>query len=66
MVVEPDDDEMEAMELAKVSYKWALRRLDKAYPTYEFGGVSNDTTVVANEDNSMPCACGQGRAGMWS
>ena len=54
-----DEDEDEAAEHATISYKYALRRLAKVYEGYEFGGVSNDSNAVANEDNSKPCPCGE-------
>ena len=54
-----DEDEDEAAEHATISYKYALRRLAKVYEGYEFGGVSNDSNAVANEDNSKACPCGE-------
>lgn len=60
-----DDSEDEAAEHATTAYKYALRRLGKLYPELTFGGVSNDSTVVAGKENSVPCRCGEGRAGMW-
>ena len=60
-----DDSEDEAAEHATIAYKYALRRLGKAYPEITFKGVSTDSTAVARDDNSRLCRCGEGRAGMW-
>ena len=59
------DSEDEAAEHATIAYKYALRRLGKAYPEITFEGVSTDSTAVAGDDNSKLCQCGEGRAGMW-
>lgn len=62
---ETDDiSENEAAEQAIMDYKYALWRVQKAYPTHEFG-VTLDTTAAASAQNSQPCACGQGRTGHW-
>jgi hypothetical protein len=60
-------DEFEVEEetlLATIKYKYALKRLDVAYPGFQFGGVSG-VCASANETNSMPCHCGEGRVGRW-
>jgi len=63
---ETDSEEDEEAELATVRYKHALRRLDRAYPHYQFGSVRDprDTTQVATAANTVPCKCG-GRKGQW-
>ena len=60
-----DDETEEEVLHANITYQYALKRLDKAYPALTFGGVSSDTTLFATEENSKPCLCGKGRAGMW-
>ena len=56
------DEEQEAMELATITYQYALRRLDKGYPDFRFCGA---LAADAKEDTSLPCPCCDRRIGMW-
>ena len=59
-----DEFEVEEETLrATIKYKYALKRLDVAYPGFQFG-VST-AWAYANETTSMLCHCGKGRVGRW-
>ena len=66
-----DSEIDEAAEVAAVKYRYAARRVEKAFPEHEFYGIprfaggATWTLDLADEENSRPCVCGNGRAGHW-
>ena len=57
-----DEDEVE---LRKLRYAQALRRLGRAFPELELQVSEQVEGVQASEHNSRPCPCGHGRLAQW-
>ena len=73
---ESQDEELnEQVDFAAVTYKHAIRRVQKAFPSWAFigveqmrdanGGPAGPSDNIACAANSMPCECGRGRTGLW-
>lgn len=58
------DDDDEVAEHALITYKYAIIRLGREYPSIPnpIDSWKNQQMMIAN---SMPCPCGSGRIGQW-
>jgi hypothetical protein len=57
-----DEDELE---MTRLRYRQALRRLAQAFPELELRVSELVDGVRAAEHNSRPCPCGHGRLAQW-